>query len=493
MKPTAPLQWRTELKRYVSTAPYILLSILILAALLRLLQLGSESLWYDEAVTVAIVRLDWEAFWKVLSHFEANMGLYYCLLRLWVNLGESEFVLRSLSALTGVLAVGLVYVLGKRLFDTKVGLMGAALLATNSFHIQYSQEARGYSLMVLLTTLSSLFFLRAIEHSSRNEWAGYILTATLAVYTHFFSVLVLGAHWVWLILVRRRNIPWRGFLVAVLAISMLLVPLAIFALARGTGPLSGIAKTRPHDVYLLFNSLVGGGRLLLLAYFVPCSIAFLCTLKAWVQWKELSKTWSYAFLLSWFFVPLVTGIVISLWKPVLVDRYFIICLPPLVLLAAVGLSQVRPSWISGVSLIALLALSARADFRYYSHPPKEDWRGATAYVVSHALPKDGILFYPGSVRFGFDYYVRRLNPEAQTWQIVFPEPYDWTKKGTGAMRQPSDSLVRTIPKGYERVWLVLSHINWEQMRPIQTTLQANFPHTREQEFPGVKVLLYQQK
>ena len=266
-------EWKKRSKRGLSTAPYILLSILILAALLRLLQLGSESLWFDEAITVATVHLDWEAFWKVLSHKEANMGLYYCLLRLWVNLGESEFVLRSLSALAGVLTVGLVYVLGKRLSDTKVGLMGAALLATNSFHIQYSQEARGYSLMVLLTALSSLFFLRAIEHSSRNEWAGYILTATLAVYTHFFSVLVLEAHWVWLILVRRRNIPWRGFLVAVLAIGMLLVPLAIFALTRGKGEMSWIPRTRPHDAYRLFNSLVGGGRLLLLAYFVPCSIA----------------------------------------------------------------------------------------------------------------------------------------------------------------------------------------------------------------------------
>ncbi len=163
------------MKRYVSTAPYILVGILILAALLRLLHLGRESLWWDEALTVAIVRLDWEAFWKVLSHSEANMGLYFCLLRLWVNLGESEFVLRSLSALTGVLGVGLVYVLGKRLFDTKVGLIGAALLATNSFHIQYSQEARAYSLMVLLTALSSLFFLRAIEHSSRNEWVSRAL------------------------------------------------------------------------------------------------------------------------------------------------------------------------------------------------------------------------------------------------------------------------------------------------------------------------------
>src|SRR5205814_8819307 len=175
----------SRLQRYVSEQSFIILRMLILAALLRVLQLGSESLWWDAAVTVAIVRLDWGAFWKVLSHFEANMGMYYCLLRLWVHLGESEFVVRSRSALTGVLGVGLVYVLGKRLFDTKVGLIGAALLATNSFHIQYSQEARAYSLMVVLTTLSSLFFLRAIEHSSRTEWAGYILTVTLAAYTHF--------------------------------------------------------------------------------------------------------------------------------------------------------------------------------------------------------------------------------------------------------------------------------------------------------------------
>jgi len=90
-----------------------------------------------------------------------------------------------------------------------------------------------------------------------------------------------------------------------------------------------------------------------------------------------------------------------------------------------------------------------------------------------------------------------LNPEAQTWQIVFPEPYDWMRGE--AMWQPSDSMVRTIPKGYERVWLVLWRIKpndlkyLEPIRQIQTILQANFPHTREQEFPGVKLVLYQQK
>jgi uncharacterized membrane protein len=499
LPPSMRQAWRISLKRYVSTAPYILLGILILAALLRLHHLGRESLWWDEVVTVAVVRLDWEAFWKVLANFEAisPSGLYYCLLRFWVNLGESEFVLRSLSVLAGVLGVGLVYGLGKRLFDTNAGLIGAALIATNSFHVQYSQEARGYSLMVLLTALSSLFFLRAIERQSRNDWAGYILTGTLAVYTHLFSVLVLGAQWVWLLLVRRRNIPWRGFLVAVFAISMLSVPLAIFAVTGGyVGEIAYTPRTSPHAAYNVLSSLVGRGRLLVLAYFVSCFIAFLCLLKAWVQSKESAKTWSYTFLLSWLVIPLVAGIVICLWKPVLLDRYFIICLPPLVLLAAVGISQIRPSWISVVSVIVLLSLSARAVFIYYSVLHKEDWRGATAYVIAHASPKDGILFYPGRGRFGFDYYVRRLNPQAKTWQILFPEPYDWTN--IGAMKQPSNSLVRTAPKGYERVWLVLSHNDLTSKRQmetrfIETTLQGNFPNVKEQEFLGVRVLLYQQK
>ena len=68
--------------------------------------------------------------------------------------------------------------------------------------------------------------------------------------------------------------------------------------------------------------------------------------------------------------------------------------------------------------------------------------------------------------------------------------------GGQAMRRPSDSMVRTIAKGDERVWLVLWHIdpnNLEPVRQIQAILQANFPHIREQEFRGVKILLYQQK
>ena len=483
------------MKRYISVEYSTLIGILILAAVLRLLHLGRESLWYDEAITAEVVRLDWGTFLKVLFHVEANSALYYCLLHLWVNLGESEFVLRSLSALAGVLAVASVYVLGKRMFDTKVALISAALLATNSFHIQYSQEARGYSLLVLFATLSSLFFLRAIEDSSRIEWAGYILTATLAVYAHSFGLLVLGAHCASLVLVRPRNIPWRGLLVSALVIGVLLVPLAIFALTRGPGQISWVSRVGPYDVYYLFASLAGRGRLLVLAYFVPCSIATVYALREWVHSKGSFRTWNYAFLLSWLFVPVLTGLVISLWKPVLVDRYFVICLPPLVLLAAVGISQVRPRWAFVCSLVVLLLLSGRAVLKYYSDRHKEDWRRATAYVVSHASPKDGILFYLGHGRFAFDYYIRRLNPTAQRWQLVRPEPFDRTGVSEEVMVQPSESMVAPISTDYGRVWLVLSHNDLEQTGQmethlIETTLQGNYANVREQEFRGVQVLLY---
>jgi uncharacterized membrane protein len=465
------------------------------AALLRLFHLGSESLWYDEAVTAELVHLDWRNFWKVLSHVEANSALYFCLLRVWVNLGESEFVLRSLSALTGVFAVASVYVLGKRMFDTKVALIAAALLATNSFHIQYSQEARGYSFLVLFATLSSFYFLRAIEHSSRMEWAAYILTATLAVYSHFFGLLVLGAHCASLMLVRPRTIPWRRLLVSFFTIGVLSIPLAIFALGRGTGQIAWVPRVVPHDAYDLFGSLVGRGRLLVLAYFVTCSIASFCALRAWLHSDKSFRTWNFAFLLSWLFVPILTGYVVSLWKPVFIDRYFIICLPPLVLLAAAGISQLRPRWAFVGSLAVLLALSGQSIFKYYSYRHKEDWRGTTAYVVSHASPKDGILFYLGHGRFAFDYYIRRLNPAGQEWQLVRPEPFDRTGVSEEAVVQPSNSMVKPKSADYGRVWLVLSHnglTQTDQMEThsIETTLQRNYPNVRDQDFRGVQVLLY---
>src|SRR5690242_5921335 len=64
-----------------------------------------------------------------------------------------EAGLRSLSALAGVATVPVAYVAARTLVCARVGVIAAALTACNPLLIWYSQDARSYSLLVLLTAL----------------------------------------------------------------------------------------------------------------------------------------------------------------------------------------------------------------------------------------------------------------------------------------------------------------------------------------------------
>lgn len=177
---------------------------------------------YDEAASWNIAKLPWRSFLQALWDFEANMGLYYLLLRPWLHLGNSEVVVRGLSALFGVATIPVLYLLGSRLFNQRVGLMAAALLAVHAFHIRWSQEARSYSLLVLLLTCSILLLVSALQaERARGRWAGYIVLSALACYCHLFAVFVIAAQWLWIIVMEfralRSRIPgliWQIILIA---------------------------------------------------------------------------------------------------------------------------------------------------------------------------------------------------------------------------------------------------------------------------------------
>ena len=77
----------------------LLSSISLVAILLRFHAIAAKSLWLDEGFSVELVRQPWVEFFRVLWIEEANMSLYYLLLRLWLHLGSSEAFIRGLSAL----------------------------------------------------------------------------------------------------------------------------------------------------------------------------------------------------------------------------------------------------------------------------------------------------------------------------------------------------------------------------------------------------------
>src|SRR5260370_1916890 len=122
------------------------------------------------------------------------MVLYYALLRFWTRFGEREVFIMLLSVLFGLAALPIVWAIGDRLLGRRVGLIAASLLAINAFHIKYSQEVRGYSLLVLLAALSMFLFVRGIEQPSRQTWIMYALFATLTILYHFFRAFLLPSH-----------------------------------------------------------------------------------------------------------------------------------------------------------------------------------------------------------------------------------------------------------------------------------------------------------
>ncbi|MBI2954352.1 MAG: glycosyltransferase family 39 protein [Chloroflexi bacterium] len=163
---------------------------------LRIYRVEHQSLWYDEAFSVDLAGRGIEAITLMLSTVENHPPLYFYILHYWMALaGESEFAVRFLSLIFGSLAVPSVFVLGRRLLGNWGGLIAALLAAFSPVHVQYSQEARMYALVTILSIASMYAVLRALEDDNARSWVGLVAANLLAIYSHYYAALVIVAEW----------------------------------------------------------------------------------------------------------------------------------------------------------------------------------------------------------------------------------------------------------------------------------------------------------
>jgi mannosyltransferase len=499
----------TVIRNIVNIDPGIILIVTIipLAVILTLLYTGDKSLWLDESISVAIARLDWPTMWQVVSQGEANMGLYYILLHFWLNLGESEFVIRSLSAIFAVLTVPIIYTLGSRLFNKYIGLIAALVVVVNTFFIRYAQEARSYSLVLFLISLSSLLFVMAIQRSSKRFWTAYVIVSALAVYAHVFAVFALIAQVLSLVLLRRQEIPWKALLIIGVSIIILITPLAYSILTNSTHNLDHQTVPNISEIIDVFFRFTESGPLTAV-YLLMGIVALIYAIKQWLVTRFSYETWRYALLLSWLFIPVVIVFCISQFKPMFSSLYLIVCLSPLVLLVGIGVYRLPRRWLLAIVLVAILGISGAELHSWYIDFEKEDWRGATTYIISEAHEQDAIIFYSPDVGTGFDYYWSRtphnliltpvpyFNPmEYKAINPVFDIPIGYVPGGN--LPEPDGNLPFRLEK-YERVWLVLSHdyiVNenmdrLSQSQMIQGLLQGKYGIPEEKDFKAIRVLLF---
>ncbi|MBK9125193.1 MAG: glycosyltransferase family 39 protein [Chloroflexi bacterium] len=172
----------------------IAVGLILLAAGVRFSELGAQSLWNDEGNSYG-QSLRSPADIAINAAADIHPPGYYWLLAGWrVLTGDSEFALRSLSALASVLSTVMAYALGKRLYGDTAGLAALAVVAVNTFSITYAQEARMYALLALFAAASTWAL---IDVLTAPRWRGAValaLTTAGGLYTNYAFAGVLATH-----------------------------------------------------------------------------------------------------------------------------------------------------------------------------------------------------------------------------------------------------------------------------------------------------------
>jgi hypothetical protein len=172
-----------------------------LVGLLVRLSLFGNSLFGDELSTYSIVSgssLGHVVYLLEGGHsVDLNPPLYFILAWMAERVGDSAELLRLPSLLAGVAAIPLTYLLGAKTVGRPAAVVGATLVALSPFLIFFSTEARSFALVMLLTLLSTIALLRAIETRRGGWWAAYAVLACATMYTHYTGVFLLAGQFLW--------------------------------------------------------------------------------------------------------------------------------------------------------------------------------------------------------------------------------------------------------------------------------------------------------
>ncbi len=217
-------------------------------------------LWLDEALSVNIARLPVSQIPRALAH-DGAPPLYYVLLHVWMLVfGQGDVAVRALSGLVSIAALPFFWVAGYRLGGRTVAWITFFLALSSPFAINYATTARMYSLMILWTVLGFLALVRALEDARPSRLLALGAVTALMLYTHYWSLYLLGATGGWLVWRWWRTGEGAPQLRAILLGVVVWIPWApvfVFQLLHTGTPWSSAAS--PADLLGVFGDFAGGG------------------------------------------------------------------------------------------------------------------------------------------------------------------------------------------------------------------------------------------
>ncbi|MER7538799.1 glycosyltransferase family 39 protein [Streptomyces sp. NPDC097704] len=372
--------------------------------------LNRGTMWRDESATFQIARRSVPDIWRLLGELDAVHGLCYLLMHAVLAFRADEVMLRLPSALGAACSAGLVTAIGCRLARPRVGLWAGLLYAATPFTSFHAQEGRSYALVAAGAALATRCLVSAVEHDSAGRWAGYAAAVAGTALLHEFAVLTLVAHGATVLAARSRPGAWRRWAAAA---GTAVVPLALVSSRQG-GQISWIQEPGVEEPRLFALQFAGPGvRVLTVA-------ALLAGLAALSPLRRTGRVGLTAVALPLVALPVAVLFVVSLVKPLFVDRYRLFAFAGFPLLVAAGLESLlgmlrSAPWRPVVTAAGVAAVAAafwcRLPFQEQERGKDgriDDLREVAAYVDAQTRPNDAVLFVPSYQRHIFLTYDREF-------------------------------------------------------------------------------------
>jgi mannosyltransferase len=484
----------------------LLLGIIItLSVILRFYDLRGESFWYDEIITVRVAQ---DNIWTIIEG--GRPPLYIILAHFWIKLfGTGEAATRSLSAIFGVASIPVIYLIGTELFNRKVGLIGAFLMAISQFQIYYSQDLRYYSLFVLTTLLSFYFFIIALRNRNIGSFTLYVLFSVLLFYTHTFGLFIIVAQNLYFLIrwkhYRKLTLHWiTSQAIIVATILPRVIRLSANAIQGKAGPMNWLPEPSVWAPLITLRNFIGAGLdypswntvITGIGFFVVATIAYILW-KGKDKWlaslrdllpefeNMISKENELLLLVIWIVIPILLPLVLSkIFGPMYHDRYMISASPAFYIILAflvTRLGRVVPELIT-LGLLVIVITPGLAEF--YVSPVREQWREAAEYVEDRSAIDDVIIFAESGGaqnRDTFNWYYKGglrecgINEHLKDYAAIDKE-FVKCMKGTG------------------RFWLVVREVPYPVpylKKFFLSNTKRNIKLLRERRFTKITVYLFQ--
>lgn len=377
-----------------------------LAAILRFYGLDSQ-LWYDEIKTVLeSVR---PPLAQTLTDFPSNNDHPFFSLLSHLSIaafGEHPWSLRLPAALFAVASVPMLYLFGRDAVGRLEGLLAAGLLAVSYHHIAYAQNARGYTMMLFFTLVLAYLLLKAMKAPTLKTYAGYAVVAALACYTHLTMVyvvvaqaIVVGVHILFSgapkFSIKPFVTPAIGFILAAALTVLLYLPVMTDVQQFFVEERVEATKQVATPGWALLATLEGvnvgfagvAGALVALAILGVGALSYL-------------RRTPLLLLLYTLPAPLLVAAAVLLERPMFPRFFFVLAGFALLVLvrgalvAGEGAARLLPARLApprqfiGVAIVAAFGVLSLASLPAGYRIPKQDFKGAIAFVNARAEPGD---------------------------------------------------------------------------------------------------------